>query len=130
MRKPQFMQQYLLNCFTPNLPSLRCGTVCLTLNSFRAERGEAGISVSWAVWSSLPATDRSHAGGSRNCISHKLISGYLLLRCLWIPGRTAWQGFGLCTWKTKALSLQGLSDKLVLRQSLQKCVLFISCQNV
>lgn len=46
------------------------------------------------------------------------------------PGGTAWQGFGLCTLKTEALSLRGISDKLVLRQSLQKCVLFINWWNV
>lgn len=54
------MQQYLLKCFTPNLPSVRCGTVCLGVRFIRAERGDpggdAGVGVGWAVWSFLLLT--------------------------------------------------------------------------
>lgn len=45
MRKPQRAVHAAVpvkKCFTPNLPSLRCGTVCLMVNSFRAERGDPG----------------------------------------------------------------------------------------
>lgn len=98
-------------------------------------REDIGVSVGWAVWSWLPVWCHWPDTCRRQLLqewhlSQKLLSGYLLLSCLWIPGGTAWQGFGLCTLKTKALSLQGISDKLVLRQSLQNCVLFINCQNV
>lgn len=45
-----FMQQYLSKCFTPNLPSLRCGTMYLMGSSFRAERGDPGRVTKRRYW--------------------------------------------------------------------------------
>ena len=56
--------------------------------------------------------------------------GFQIISCRDDSGSLVEPLRGLCTLKTKALSLLGMSDKLVLRQSLQKCVVLISCQNV
>lgn len=135
----RFVQQYLSKFFTPNLPSLRRGTVGLTVNFSRADpvRGQHkevlgsvwgwGVSLlsGWYCWGERCGRQLLQKWG----LLHKLACGFphpiqLTLDPWWNHSGI----FGLCTLKTKALSLLGISDKL--RQSLQKHVLLIDCQNV
>lgn len=105
--------------------------------------GGVGVSVSWGVCSSLPAEDRSWERGGTQLLQlwgllHRLPfrfpypswQNYLLLRWLWIPGGATQRTLGFVLLLTEALSLLGISGMLLLRQSLQKHVLLIDCQNV
>lgn len=110
-----FMQQYLSKCFTPNLPSLRCGTVYLMISSFRAERGDPGRGHQEKIMGSVQvglcgprclcgATDQTHAGGSccTNDISHR--SCFRVIYC-WVASGSLVEllgrALGFVLWKQK-----------------------------
>lgn len=97
-------------------------------------REGVGVSAGWGVWSWLPAWCHWWEPCRRQLLQkwgllHKLAFRLFPVEMTLDPWWNHSGGFGLCTLKTKALSLLGVSDKLVLRQSLQKPVLLISCQN-